>query len=1146
MKFHFLHLNSLIYLTGLLFVFGGQYILGQETNESIVDEAVSDVSKLKAELVSVETLLNEAELTDELKKKYEAQIQDIKTNIAGVEANQKDTKNYQLVIEKYLTIKSDLDSKLKNLKESSSQTNEAQSPGRDQQSINREDLDSAKIENEIAASKSKQTTLKAEQKALDEIYTTQTNRPVQIEKELSELKLQSTGENMISVDGETDTGSDLLGMKLNNLHSDSKKLFDISLEQKLNEELNSHPQRYAVLQLRREIKSLEIENLNTSIDRLSEQLKLARDSEARQVESEAELESQKIDTENETIIKIRNDNVAYASEKSDLTEKLSKYESLSGAEETAMETFRLEFDSFQREIGDGGSENIIAEVLLDSLQRSEQRIQKGFSDDEAIKDLRKSKQQRFKYERLIAENIENESIIRKKAQNVELNEEDRVKLLELLSNQLALLRGLEEGERKLALEIAKIISIQDQFSRLLKENVKFINRHLMWVPTARPVWEYSQSMEIFKKEIPAIKNRSRIVFSRLKSRQALLELTITVIAYLLVMGYLLVNSKSFTNKLNKNSESVRRISTDKFTYTFQSIFISFILPFRVSLVFLLGSIWLFRQFDALSMGGGLAYGLLFVWISVHWHLFIKLLARRNSVFDCHFKWKNAFYEKGVANLQWFLPLFSALGLIIVVSEISGEILLREIFIAPVIIVFLILIFFYYRSSIGPKGLHLHEFVNRSEVGWLIRFCGFWKVSGYVILLALILLSASGYQYAAYNIGLRILVSGIFLAFGLLVYFSGVRWFLVKERRVALEKALEKRRAQIAQASEEDKSKIQASHSVDDADEFDLSQVQGQTRRFVKSLFSLYALFGVWLLWADFFPALEFLEQVKLWSYSVMDGDQLTDKWISLFDVILLIVVIILTTTAARNIPGVIEIILLERLPLQAGVRYAVTTVFQYLVVAAGLIIIFNALGFKFEQFSWILAALSLGLGFGLQEVVANFVCGILLLLERPIRVGDIVTVGGTTGVVSKIRIRATTVTDWDKKEFIVPNKEFITGKILNWTLSNKLNRVVIKLGVAYGTNLEHCFKVTRDILESHDDILSDPSPMITFDGFLDSSLSITIRFFLANLDRRLGVTNEIHTQIHDRFMQEKIEIPFPQRDINITSDTEIKGPDISS
>ena len=124
------------------------------------------------------------------------------------------------------------------------------------------------------------------------------------------------------------------------------------------------------------------------------------------------------------------------------------------------------------------------------------------------------------------------------------------------------------------------------------------------------------------------------------------------------------------------------------------------------------------------------------------------------------------------------------------------------------------------------------------------------------------------------------------------------------------------------------------------------------------------------------------------------------------------------------------------------------------MIAAAAAFLFQTLGVDWSQFGWIAAALSVGLGFGLQEVVANFVCGIILLFERPVRVGDIVTVDGIDGVVSRIQIRATTITNWDRKEFVVPNKQFVTGTVLNWTLSNPMNRIVIVVGVAYGSDTE--------------------------------------------------------------------------------------------
>ena len=229
----------------------------------------------------------------------------------------------------------------------------------------------------------------------------------------------------------------------------------------------------------------------------------------------------------------------------------------------------------------------------------------------------------------------------------------------------------------------------------------------------------------------------------------------------------------------------------------------------------------------------------------------------------------------------------------------------------------------------------------------------------------------------------------------------------------------------------------------------------------------------------------------------------------------------------------LEIGILQNLPLAPGSRYAIVSVTQYAVVLLGIVFAFNVLGFTLAQFGWIMAALSVGLGFGLQEVVANFVSGVILLAERPIRVGDTVTVSDVSGVVTKIRIRATTITNWSRQELIVPNKEFITGKILNWTLTNTINRIVVEVGVAYGADTEKARQILLNTAKNHPLIMSEPGPLATFEGFDDSSLRLILRCYLPTLENRLSVTTELHTAIHHAFESAGIEIPFPQRDIRV-------------
>ena len=158
-----------------------------------------------------------------------------------------------------------------------------------------------------------------------------------------------------------------------------------------------------------------------------------------------------------------------------------------------------------------------------------------------------------------------------------------------------------------------------------------------------------------------------------------------------------------------------------------------------------------------------------------------------------------------------------------------------------------------------------------------------------------------------------------------------------------------------------------------------------------------------------------------------------------------------------------------------------------------------------------------------------------MLFERPIRIGDVVTVDDVTGVVSRIRTRATTITDWDRKEYVIPNKEFITGRMLNWTLSDKVNRIVLNIGIAYGSDVEQAKKILHEICLEHPLTLESPQTIVSFEGFGDNTLNLVVRTYLPNLDNRLGVIDDLHTRINQSFENAGIEIAFPQRDLHLRS-----------
>jgi potassium efflux system protein len=226
-------------------------------------------------------------------------------------------------------------------------------------------------------------------------------------------------------------------------------------------------------------------------------------------------------------------------------------------------------------------------------------------------------------------------------------------------------------------------------------------------------------------------------------------------------------------------------------------------------------------------------------------------------------------------------------------------------------------------------------------------------------------------------------------------------------------------------------------------------------------------------------------------------------------------------------------VLLQRFELQKDATYAIKTVSRYVILGVGLIAVSNILHIDWSKLQWLVAALGLGLGFGLQEVVANFVSGLIVLGERPIRIGDVVTVGDISGTVTRIRARATVVTDFDNKETMIPNKAFITERVVNWTLYSQVTRLLITVGVAYGSDVEKARSVMMEAVKSVPEVLEEPAPSVFFVRFGESSLDFEIRAHVDGIDKRLRTQHEINVAVERALSAAGIEIPFPQRHLHL-------------
>jgi potassium efflux system protein len=235
--------------------------------------------------------------------------------------------------------------------------------------------------------------------------------------------------------------------------------------------------------------------------------------------------------------------------------------------------------------------------------------------------------------------------------------------------------------------------------------------------------------------------------------------------------------------------------------------------------------------------------------------------------------------------------------------------------------------------------------------------------------------------------------------------------------------------------------------------------------------------------------------------------------------LLAILVGAITAVAVRNVGALLDIVLLQRLEVERDATYAIKVMTRYAIVAAGVVFASRIVGIGWSDVQWLVAALGVGVGFGLQEIVANFVSGLIVLAERPIRIGDFVTVGDVSGTVARIRARATVVVDSDRREILIPNKAFITERVVNWTLSDQTTRLLLKFGVAHGSDIAFVQRTVLEAVRSNADVLAEPPASVFFTGFGRRSLDFEIRVFVDSLDKRLRVQHEVDLAV-ERVLRE--------------------------
>jgi potassium efflux system protein len=710
-----------------------------------------------------------------------------------------------------------------------------------------------------------------------------------------------------------------------------------------------------------------------------------------------------------------------------------------------------------------------------------------------------------------------------------------LKIQESLANRIDIIEKLRSGYDRIFKLIQDIEFTEQKLVTTAEDFGKLLDRHLLWIRSSKPVG----FRDIQKLQVSLgwfFKPPSWGQFFRDMGQTFSQKTALWIIG--LLIGLSLIISRGWAKrKLKDIAECVEQQVEDSFFLTIKAL----------GLTVVLAAVWPFLlAFPAIQLTGlsqpdpfsaGIAGGLIYASRPLFFLLLAYNICRQHGLAQVHFQWPGSARRTLKHNLGWLIPIVGLtsffLGAMVTVPQFEYSDALAKL---NLMIQALAISLFMVRSLRFRGGI-TSVLIEKHPQSWLCRLRYVWYPAAILVPLSILYLALIGYYYSAFEI--RIFARDTTMLLLILIVFNDLvlRMLMRAQRKIALKKAILAQQQKKESISDSDSGLASAATDDDQASLLEsvigMSAIDEQTRTLLKTVIFILALAGMWAIWEPVFPAFGILQDVELWSYTrVVDGITQTVPT-TLANIAISVIVIVITIIAVRNLPGLLEMILLNRLPMDPGARYAYSAVCRYAITALGIVIALNAMGLRWSNLQWLIAALSVGLGFGLQEIVANFVSGLIVLFERPFRVGDTVTVGEVHGTVTRIRIRATTILDWDRKELIVPNKEFITGRLINWSLSDHIIRIKVPVGIAYGSDTDLAEQLLLKAAKTNSLVLKSPEPIAVFLRFGDNTLNFELRVYIKSIDDWIPMLHKMNRTIDKEFRQAGITIAFPQRDVHL-------------
>lgn len=694
-----------------------------------------------------------------------------------------------------------------------------------------------------------------------------------------------------------------------------------------------------------------------------------------------------------------------------------------------------------------------------------------------------------------------------------------------LKTQRNLLTSLLSGSDTQILELTKLRVANSQLATVLKEIRDATHRYLFWVADVNPIGlTYPVEVAHDLDKLVSFDTLGQLgnAFIMMVTN---LDTLLSIFAAVLLVIVSISSRRHYYAFLERASTRVGKVTQDDFMLTLRTVFWSIIVALPVPVLWAVLGFGLQHAWPypvAVALGDGVTATLPLLWV----FMISASFAHPKGLFIVHFRWSQSrvarvlrYYKLSI----WIIvPLIMALITFNNLNDREFAGTLGRLCFLLLCIAVLIL-----TSSLKRAEIPLYLDNNGSGEN-LINHTMWWLL---LCAPALAAISAIvGYLNTSQVILARLETSVALWFILLVVYHIIRRWMLIQRRRIAFDRAKQRRAEMLAQrAKNEEENNSSSAEGNTDIDEpvVDLDVISAQSLRLVRSILTMIALFGLIFLWSELHSAFGFLENINLWDVTTtVQGDEVTQP-ITLGTLFVSILVLIITTQLVRNLPALLELAVLQHLNLSPGTGYAITTITKYLLMLIGCLVGFSLIGLEWAKLQWLVAALGVGLGFGLQEIFANFISGLIILFEKPIRIGDTVTIRELTGTVTKINTRATTISDWDRKEIIMPNKAFITEQFVNWSLSDSVTRIVLTIPAPAEASSEEVTKVLLVAAKESSLVLDNPAPEAYLVDLQQGIQIFEVRLFAAEMSHRMPLRHELHQLILKGFAQHGIELPYP-------------------